>query len=58
MSAGAASRATAALAVAVVTGLGLLLVLQPRNNPDILLQAGFSAYSVSVQPTVQEVSAT
>jgi hypothetical protein len=58
VSAGAASRATAALAVAVVTGLGLLLVLQPRNNPDILLQAGFSAYSVSVQPTVQEVSAT
>lgn len=51
---GAASRATAGLALSVLTGLFLLLVLQPRNDPSILLQ-GFSAVSVSVQPTVQEV---
>jgi hypothetical protein len=51
---GAASRATAGLALSVITALFLLVVLQPRNDPSILLQ-GFSAVSVSVQPTVQEV---
>jgi len=40
----------------LVVGLALLLLaVNQRHYPLALLQAGFSEYSINLQPTVQEV---